>query len=186
MSKNQREKLINIILLLIASVLVISNLILFLKFNKKEEKSNTVENNIISQENKEEVYEVPEEEDVSEMTEQERMELYVNNFFDKIEKRDYETAYNYLNQDFRNNYFNTLDSFKEYCEENFKMTSLAIEFNNIERLGNPVNGNMYVLWINILNIFEKSKEQTEEQDETNFVILEKGYNDFELSFSVKK
>lgn len=183
MNKKQKEKFINIILLLISFVLIISNLILFIDYNKKDETKQ-----MSSQENQNRIEnvidnntETEEKEDITSMTEEQRMKYYMNEFFDKIENEEYDEAYNYLNQEFKNKYFKTLNDFKNYSEKNFDMTTMAVEFNNIERLGNPVTGNIYVLWVNLVNVLKN-----EDKEETNFVILEKDYNNFELSFSVKK
>lgn len=185
MNKKQKEKFINIILLLIVFVLIISNLILFIKFKDKDETEkiqaketqNIVENTTQVKE------ETTEEADVTVMSEQQRMKYYMNEFLSKIENEAYNEAYNYLNQEFKDTYFKTLDEFKTYAEKNFNMTTMAIEFNNIERLGNPITGNIYVLWVNLVDVLKNTTD--EEKETTNFVILEKDYNQFELSFNVK-
>lgn len=181
MNKKQKERFLNLILLLISFILIISNLILFLKYIQKDDESKITED---ESQNENEITEEDvssnEENDITAMTEQQRMIYYMNEFLDKIENKEYDEAYKYLNQEFKDRYFKTLDDFKNYSEKNFDMSTMAVEFNNIERLGNPVTGNMYVLWVKLVDVLRKN----ENNEPINFVILEKDYNDFELSFKV--
>ena len=57
-------------------------------------------------------------------------------------------------------------------------------YDNIERLGNEKTGNMYVVWTTISNMFMRKLKDGEKIAQTNFVIIEKNYNDYEMSFSV--
>lgn len=109
------------------------------------------------------------------MEERERIEYYLADFVGLIEKSKFDSAYDLLNEDFRNNFFPTVDEFKNYCKTKFPMM-FSIEYTNIER-----NGNVYVLWVNIGN----SLAGKDSAIEYNFVIQEHDLNDYELSFSVK-
>ena len=106
------------------------------------------------------------------------------NFFDEIENDNYTKAYDLLSKKFKDNYFDTVEKFKNYALNNFNTDTMVMNFQNIERLGNPINGNIYVVWMKMGNIFDIKND--EEKEDTKFVILEKDYDDFELSFSVKK
>ena len=65
---------------------------------------------------------------------------------------------------------------------------MGIIYNDVERLGNKKTGNLYVLWLSIGNIYRVRDEDEEDEDreETNFVILERDYNNYEMSFSVNE
>ncbi|MBR3153194.1 MAG: hypothetical protein IKF52_06335 [Clostridia bacterium] len=192
MNKNQKNRFINLILLLIAFILIVTNLLLILKITDKDTKneiesekkinetSNAVESVEIDNENTENTA----DKDVKSMNEQERMLYYIDEFFDEIENDNYTKAYDLLSKKFKDNYFDTVEKFKNYALNNFNTDTMVMNFQNIERLGNPINGNIYVVWMKMGNIFDIKND--EEKEDTKFVILEKDYDDFELSFSVKK
>lgn len=114
-------------------------------------------------------------ENLQDMEERDRMEYYFGMFLDAVEAGEYEEAYGMLYEDFRANYFPTLEEFSEYMENTFSdMTSVKHE--NIER-----NGDVYVLWITIADAINGKPG---EEKEMNIVIKENDYNDFVLSFSV--
>lgn len=135
--------------------------------------NNNTENNVI-QETEEE-----QQNEIKNMSESNRMKRYVGIFFENIENQDYEKAYKVLNYDFKTTYFPTIEEFEKYAKIHFNPSTMGVTYDNIERLGNNKTGNMYVLWLTISNIFNK-----QESNETNFVIIENDYNDYEMSFSV--
>lgn len=109
------------------------------------------------------------------LEERDRIEYYVSSFIENIENQKYKDAYEMLYDEFKTNYFPTLESFENYSKSKFpKMCSL--EFTNIER-----NGEIYVLWVTI----ENSLSSQNSSIEMNFVVKENALNDFEMSFSVK-
>lgn len=103
------------------------------------------------------------------------MEYYMGIFLGYIEGGEYEKAYNLLYEDFKQNYFPTLESFEQYLPTVFSEMS-NIEHENIER-----NGNIYVLW---LSITDAINGKPGEQKKMNIVIQENDYNNFAISFSV--
>lgn len=141
-----------------------------------------------SQSDDEEDYEeIPEDEEIKTLSESDRMKRYIGIFFDRIEEKDYQSAYNVLNNDFKANYFPTLDDFKQYADNNFNTSIMSVTYDNIERLGNNKTGNIYVMWLTISNIFQRKIEEDDDKlEQTNFVILEKDYNNYEMSFSVNE
>ena len=187
MNKKEKERFINIILLVIAAILIVLNLIIILKMNNKDENKNEVANNETTTTEKEEIEDEEEvvEKDVKTMSEQKRMKYYLNKFLDSIEEKDYKTAYGYLNQDFKNNYFGSEEEFKNYVQNKWNISTMVIKYTNIQRIGNPINGNIYILFVNLVNVLEK-QDNEEGLFETKFVILEKDYDDFELSFSLEE
>lgn len=114
--------------------------------------------------------------EIKTLSESNRMKRYIGTFFDNIEQGKYQEAYNKLNEDYKNTYFPNLQEFTEYVDENFKSKMLGVTYDNIERLANNKTGNMYVMQITVADA-KKGKVQTD------FVIIEKDYNDYEMSFS---
>ena len=109
------------------------------------------------------------------MGERDRMEYYFSYWLQLVEEEEYETAYNMLYQEFRENYFNTLSEFIQYAQNTFpKMAN--INHTNIER-----NGDLYVLWIEISDAINGTKDDVKEM---NVVIRENDFANIEMSFSV--
>lgn len=106
--------------------------------------------------------------------ERERMEHYVKSFIDAVENKNYEEAYDMLYEDFKNNFFPTLDDFEKYAKNTFP-TLCNLEYTNIER-----NGDVYVLWITLSD----SLSGKDSAVEMNFVVQENDLNDFVMSFTV--
>lgn len=111
---------------------------------------------------------------LSSMTERDRMEYYVSKFIKAIENKSYETAYNMLYDEFKENYFPTLSSFEEYVKMKFPR-EISLQHENIER-----NGEYYVLFVKMSNMLGSKNEGID----MNFVVKENDLNDFVLSFSV--
>lgn len=109
------------------------------------------------------------------MEERDRIEYYLAEFIDAVENGKYASAYEMLNDSFKNNFFKTEEEFTSYVKSKFPRM-FSVEHTNIER-----NGNTYILWVNISDSLG-SKNSVQEY---NFVIKENDLSDFELSFSVK-
>lgn len=109
------------------------------------------------------------------MEERDRIEYYLAEFIDAVENGKYASAYEMLNDSFKNNFFKTEEEFTTYVKSKFPRM-FSVEHTNIER-----NGNTYILWVNISDSLG-SKNSVQEY---NFVIKENDLSDFELSFSVK-
>lgn len=169
---------------------MIANIILIAKIVglKKEEKqlNGTSQAKSSSNNSEEETPEVPLEEELKQMSESKRMKRYVGIFFENIENGNYEDAFKVLNSDFKKNYFNdNLNEFKDYANKYFNPSTMVVTYDNVERLGNNKSGNMYVLWLTIGNLFQPKLAEDQEIEQTNFVIIEYNYNDYEMSFSVQ-
>ena len=113
-------------------------------------------------------------EDLTGMNEQERMEFYCAKFFKYISRRDFDSAYDLLYKEYKENYFPSIESFEKYMLDYFP-SDVSITYNNIERLGN-----IYVLWIHVTDVFNGSNGHNFDM---NIVIREDAYNDFKMSFS---
>ena len=167
--KNNTPIIIGIIIIFAIILLIILNVI----SNKKkinysklsDEELDTVIANKIEDINKSEL---------SNMGERDRMEHYLSEFITAVESGNYETAYQMLYSEFKENYFPSISDFEKYAKGTFP-SIIALKNTNIER-----NGDIYVLWVTISNpLSGKASEK-----EMNFVIKENDLNDFELSFSV--
>lgn len=111
---------------------------------------------------------------LKDMGERDRMEYYVSKFITSIGNKSYEYAYSVLYDDYKDNYFPTLEKFEEYAKTKLP-SRLSVEYTNIERIGE-----IYVLWVTLKNPI--GTEQTEV--EMNFIVKENALNDFVMSFSV--
>ena len=147
------------------------------KSNKSE---NTLANgvaqeNILTAEEIEENTNQLEIEDLKGKDERTRIQQYCGKFIRYIESKDYDRAYALLYPDFKNNYFKTVENFQKYAEEKFPSTLIAVEYNNIER-----QGQYYILFTTIKTPLDSSYSMDQK-----FILIENGFNDFQLSFDVK-
>ena len=168
-NKKLKKKRIIIFLSIIIAIIMISSF-----FNLKKDEGEVDKAEIAKQQADEE-----EKEKVitklENMNERSRMEYYLSIFINYIENYDYESAYNLLYDEFKQNYFPTLNDFEKYAKETFPQM-MNIEHYNIER-----NGDVYVLWIYISDIINGGPN---DKKEMNVVIKENDFNDFVMSFSV--
>lgn len=114
--------------------------------------------------------------DLSILTERDRIENYIVEYINYLQYGKYEKAYELLNSGFKDNFFNDLDSFKTYSKKRF-YKNMAVEFKNIEKAGD-----VYIIWADITNLLG----DTSKVDQINFVIKENDLNDYEVSFSVNR
>ena len=112
--------------------------------------------------------------DLSGMGERDRMEYYVASFITAVENEKYEQAYEMLYEDFRKNFFPTVESFQKYVESNFPKF-ISLKHTNFERFGDT-----YIMWTEMVDTLA-SKDSAVEM---NFVVKENDLNDFTMSFEV--
>ena len=140
------------------------------------QRNNTLDtDNIQNQEDSEKVYKEKIVNRLAEMNERDRIEYYFATFVNKLEAKEYESAYDLLYDEFKKNYFPTLEEFTSYAEKTFP-TMMNIEHENIER-----NGEVYVLWIYISDMLNGGPD---DKKALNVVVREDALNEFVLSFSV--
>ena len=108
------------------------------------------------------------------MPERNRIQTYFGRFITYIENKDFENAYKLLNENFKNNYFSNLDSFKNYFENYPK--NIAVNYTNIER-----QGEIFVLTVEISDMFDEEAKKITKR----IVVRENGLNDFKISFEVE-
>lgn len=70
-------------------------------------------------------------------SDQTKVQMNIDKFILMINNQDYESAYNVLDENFKNNYFSTLDAFKQYVQENM------YRYNDLSFESFDVNGNTY-------------------------------------------
>lgn len=173
--KNQKS---TIVLAIITCILLCINIVLIkdkLTPKNESEEDNIEKKTTTVQKTKEE----EEQEEIKELKtlgERDRMERYFGKYIECIESQNYLEAYDLLNQEFKQNYFKTIEEYTKYIEEKYP-EMIAVEYTNIER-----QGQYYVLFVKITDLLGRTDDaKTLEQ---KIVIYEKDYNDFELSFSV--
>lgn len=181
MRKMQRKlKKRDVFLIIIILILVIINLILFVKEYAKP-KAQTQDNSgkVSSVKSEKEEVIVPKDDKelilkLSKMQERDRIEYYCGEYIKKLEQKDYESAYNLLYPEFKEKYFPTIDSYKEYINKTYP-ENFALEYDDITR-----QGNIYVLRLKILDVLGSREDEKVQR----VVILENDYNNFVLSFQV--
>lgn len=188
---------INLIIAGIVLILMVVNIIMLIKYltideNTQMQNSNTTASSV----NTNTVLDDVTDEEGKQMSEQDRMRRYAIEFIDNLDNEEFDVAYGKLSEDFKKTYFPTQNEFEQYVRERIGTGELTINFRNIERLGNEKTGNLYVLWVDVYdvlgneyvqNLEENMTEEEKEEDSgnMNIVILEKDFNNYELSFSVK-
>lgn len=180
-NKNKQKYIAIMIIAVIIMIVAVISILLLIKPKEKEK----INNSTTVEEQTEEEIEVSEKEEIKSMSESKRMKRYIGMFFEDIEEGKYSDAYSVLNEEFKNNYFPRLEDFETYAKKYLNSNTLAITYDNIERLGNNKTGNMYIIWTTITDIFMPKLAEDEKIEQTNFVIIEKNYNEYEMSFSVK-
>lgn len=105
--------------------------------------------------------------------EQVKVGMNIEKFISAINAKDYRYAYNCLADSFKNNYYQTQESFEDYVKNNF------FENNKIEYIQFSKEGNNYVYDIKILNT-----QGEEEKQATIIMQLQEG-TEFVMSFSIE-
>ena len=82
-------------------------------------------------------------EEVKEMEEKKRITYYFSKYITYLEEKNYEKAYNLLYEDYKNNYFPTLEDFEKYAKERYP------DFMRIEHTYMSRQGDYYILTVNI-------------------------------------
>lgn len=175
----------NIILIVIVLIWTVINICLILtniKQNNKLEKTNdnanntSIQENIVTEQEIEDDTNQKEIEQLKDADERTRIQQYCGKFIRYIENKQYDKAYDLLYPEFKQNYFKTQDDFKKYVQEKFPSNLITIDYENFER-----QGEYYILFTTIT-----SPMKADYSMEQKFIIIEKDFNDFVLSFDVKQ
>ena len=92
-----------------------------------------------------------------------------------IEEKNYEKAYNLLYEEYRNNYFPTLEEFEKYVKQKYP-DFMSVEYNDMSR-----QGEYYILTVNIYNLLTNEIIEKEQK----YIIKENNFLDYVLSFQVR-
>lgn len=103
--------------------------------------------------------------------EQGKVALNIDKFFQALNAKDYNYAYNCLADSFKNNYFKTQQEFEAYVKANF------YENNSVEYKSFETEGDLYTYSVIITN------EQTKEQKSKTFIMQLGEGTEFVLSFN---
>jgi len=186
--KNNLRTIISLIIILI---LVAINIAIYLNYQTKNNEVKVSETNNLNSENENTLRNTVGNEisnsvqnrqtivnsKISNMDEGDRIKSYFGRMIDAIETRNYELAYSYLNEDYKKNYFPTLEEFTTYIENNYPTNKIIVEYKSIERKGEIFV--MYTVLHDAINDDFQALEQT-------VVVRENAINDFKISFSKKE
>ena len=161
-----------VILVSIGIIFILLIIVFYLEAKEKELDYSQLSEDEVNVAIQEEINDIHVDE-LSKLGEDDRIEQYISRFMEKIDNEEYEAAYGMLYEDFKTNYFPTLDSFEKYAKEKFPKI-MSLEHTNLER-----NGEIYVAWVTVYDLMKSKSEGVE----MNFVIKENELNDFVLSFS---
>ncbi len=178
--KDEKNKILTSIIILLVILIILITILVYVNKNASKNKKTaniTISNDVIQTDaNYNEITANNMKEKLINMTERGRMEYYVSNFINLVEKKKYEEAYDLLYTDFQKNYFPTAGQFENYVKKEFPSMG-NLEFDNIER-----NGNTYILWVTIKDLINGKKDDAGK--EYTFVVRENDVNDIDLSFNV--
>ena len=176
---NKRNSIqLNLIIVLLLVFLIM--LIVLVVLEKKEKtkdvyKSPEVVGISIQNEELDDATQKAELEKVKAMNERTRIEHYVAKYIKLLEDGEYSTAYNFLNDEYKKNYFSSSEKqFEEYCRSKFSKM-MDISYDNFER-----NGDVYVVWITMRDSINGTQNSG---TQISFVVKENNFNNYELSFS---
>lgn len=170
-----------IISTIIILILVALNLTIFISFNK--ENDNESKQTSINQGEQINEYDEGDEETTIEgsvdnkittLSDGERMKAYFGKFVEAIEEQEYEVAYSYLNEEFKKNFFPSLEDFSQYIKTEIPYEDIVVKYSNIER-----KGEIFVLSVSL----HDADNLIDTQKIRSVVIRENQYNDFTISFS---
>ncbi len=102
-----------------------------------------------------------------------RINYYFSKYISAIEDKDYEKAYDFLYDEFKENYFKTIEEYIKYINETYP-DFMVVEYDELER-----QGEYYILTVIIDDMINPNDETKFTQ---KFVFKEYNFNDFVLSF----
>ena len=108
-------------------------------------------------------------------SEEDRVLMNIQKFFEAIEDEDYNYAYNKLDETFKANNFSTLASFEKYVRENF------FEENNLSAGKAEKQGDIYLYNVTI----EDGTNKSNNSKTTSFVMKLREGTDFVMSFGIE-
>ena len=170
--KNISKKMIILgIIIIIIIIVIILTILNSKKINNKEENDNQTSSNVEKKDSNEDQEKIAK---LKTKKEAERIKTYLGTYFKYVEKKDYNSAYNLLYDEFKKNYFPTLEDYEKYIQEQDLPALLTIDYDNI-----VTQGELYIVTLRIGNVQARSDTQKVEK---KFVVKENDYNDYYISF----
>ena len=170
--KNISKKMIILgIIIVIIIIVIILTILNSKKINNKEENNNQTSSNVEKKDSNEDQEKI---EKLKTKKQAERIKTYLGTYFKYVEKKDYNSAYNLLYDEFKKNYFPTLEDYEKYIQEQDLPALLTIDYDNI-----VTQGELYIVTLRIGNVQARSDTQKVEK---KFVVKENDYNDYYISF----
>lgn len=169
MKKNTKVILIVAIAVLVILLLIIIGIKNNIKKQEEQNKNEVVVDNRTEEQKSNELVSK-----LKNVSESERIRIYLGQYFKNIESKKYEEAYNVLYPQYKTNYFPTLESFKKYIEEKKYPDLLAISYNDIY-----MQGKYYIVEVTITDFLGKNLTFKEKE---KLIIQENYYNDYYISF----
>ncbi|MBR3673081.1 MAG: hypothetical protein IKN65_02145 [Clostridia bacterium] len=176
--KSKIEKL-DIILVFLLLILIIVFLSIYVKTNSKVDENTSEKKFTVVKESEKQQITVPQTDEeiikkLSTQGEWDRMDYYCGVYFKHLAEKEYESAYNLLYSEFKEKYFPTLETFREYVEKTYPNDFSWVD-DDITR-----QGNIYVLKVKLLD----TKGTKDNEKSQRIVLKENNYNDFVISFQV--
>lgn len=106
-----------------------------------------------------------------------KAQLCLNRFFEALNNKDYENAYNYLNATYRDNNFKTVEEFKNYVQSNW------FEYNRFTYSNIQTDEQNYMLSGSISDILTYGSYSEKHVQKTFVVKLGTSIRDFQVSFN---
>lgn len=113
--------------------------------------------------------------EVKNMKEKKRMQYYFSKYITYIEESNYEKAYSLLYEEYRNNYFPTLEDFEKYVKQKYS-NFMSVEYKEMSR-----QGEYYILTVDIYNLLTNEIIEKEQK----YIIKENDFLNYVLSFQVR-
>ena len=110
-------------------------------------------------------------------SEENKVTLNLDKFRQMLNLKDYESAYNVLDETFRNTKFGTIDNFEQYVKDNW-FDNNKFEYEEVNK-----NGNVYTLSTNIINNNADDNSYKQNINKVFIIKLKEG-TDFAMSFNV--
>lgn len=188
MSKLKKDvKVKDLVVLIILLIVAITSLVIYINATAKDRKERNTKSNTPSvtlekpkdttekasyDSSKEEVIKY-----LSGLGEYDRMKYYCGEYIKLLKHQEYEKAYSLLYDEFKQNYFPTYDEYVQYVKS-FYPSLFAVKYDDISR-----QGDLYILRLKIIDAHSSNENNEVVQ---RFVFKENDYDDFVLSFQVKK
>ncbi len=180
--KSGKIKFNDLVILTIVLILTVISLSFFVKevlsSKTPDETAGAKKFTVVKEKEKEQIQVAKTDEEIikklSTQGEWDRMDYYCGVYFKHLAEKEYESAYNLLYSEFKEKYFPTLETFREYVEKTYPNDFSWVD-DDITR-----QGNIYVLKVKLLD----TKGTKDNEKSQRIVLKENNYNDFVISFQV--